>query len=101
MRLNCDSTSTVGTQIHPSTQIYKLSEAPRPHPLAIARWDEDVQNPPYSRNTSDTRSPLRILIFGLPRDSVSYDRQDGGLRSRCCRWSFGSGIHWTQHPSLP
>src|SRR6266699_7186908 len=101
MRLNRDATSTVGTQIQRNTQIYEDAEAPCPRPLAIALWAEAIQNPPYSRNTSDTPSRLRILIFGWPRDNFSYDPQDGGHHCRCCRWSFGTGIHCTQHPSLP
>src|SRR6266576_2958660 len=100
MHLNCDATSTVGTQIQRNTQIYELAEAPRPRPLAIARWHKAVQNSPYSRNTPDTPSHLRILIFGWPRDNLSYDPQDGGHRCRCCSWSFGTGIHYTERPSL-
>ena len=81
--------------MHRNTQIYERAEAPRPRPLAIARGHEAVQYPPYSRNTSDTPSPLGILIFGWSRDNLSYDPQDGGHRCRCCRWSFGTGIHCT------
>ena len=54
----------MGTQIHRNTQIYKRTEAPHPRSLVIAHWHEAVQNPPHNRYTSNTPSPLRILVFG-------------------------------------
>ena len=85
LSLTCALIATLLQQwAHRYTETPKSANTPRhraPRPLAIVRWHEAVQNRPFSRNASDTPSYLRILIFGWPRDSVSYDRQDGG---HCC-----------------